>query len=65
MPAAQENARYMFNLPGMLIVHGYLPPVKPDKYVHTTITLELCLDTMASMKYSGCTGTGPSGHCLG
>jgi hypothetical protein len=39
----------MFNLPGMLISHGYLPPVKPDKYVHTTITLELCLGTMAQI----------------
>ena len=49
MPAAKENARDMFNLPGMFITHGYLPPVKPDKYVHTTITLELCLDTMAQI----------------
>ena len=39
----------MFNMPGMFITHGYLPPVKPDKYVHTTITLELCLGTMAQI----------------
>ncbi|MGA2248159.1 MAG: hypothetical protein ABSH48_24505 [Verrucomicrobiota bacterium] len=45
----QENARDTFNLPGMLITHGYLPPVKPDKYVHTTMTLELCLGTMAEL----------------
>jgi hypothetical protein len=49
LPGAKENARAMFHLPGMLIVHGYLPPVKPDKYVHTTITLELCLGTMAQI----------------
>ncbi|MGA7343722.1 MAG: twin-arginine translocation signal domain-containing protein [Terracidiphilus sp.] len=49
MPGAQENARDLFNLPGMLISHGYLPPVKPDKYVHTTITLEFCLGTMAQI----------------
>ena len=49
MKAAQDNARDMFEMPGMLIVHGYLPPVKPDKYVHTTITLEFCLGTMAQI----------------
>ena len=47
--AAKENARDEFDLPGMFITHGYLPPVKPDKYVHTTITLELCLGTMAQI----------------
>jgi hypothetical protein len=47
MQAAKDNARDMFGMPGMYITHGYLPPVKPDKYVHTTITLELCLETMA------------------
>ncbi|MGC1460795.1 MAG: twin-arginine translocation signal domain-containing protein [Terracidiphilus sp.] len=49
MPGAKDNARTMCDLPGMLITHGYLPPVKPDKYVHTTITLELCLGTMAQI----------------
>ncbi len=49
MPGAKENAEHMFGLPGMLISHGYLPPVKPDKYVHTTITLEFCLGTMAQI----------------
>jgi hypothetical protein len=48
-PGGQENARDMFNMPGMLITHGYLPPIKPDKYVHTTATLELCLGTMAEI----------------
>ena len=49
MDAAKENARHICDLPGMMITHGYLPPVKPDKYVHTTITLEFCLDTMAQL----------------
>jgi hypothetical protein len=49
LPGGRQNARDMFHLPGMLISHGYLPPVKPDKYVHTTITLELCLGTMAQI----------------
>jgi hypothetical protein len=39
----------MCHMPGMLIAHGYLPPVKPDRYVHTTITLEFCLGTMAGL----------------
>ncbi|HWY29894.1 MAG TPA: hypothetical protein VNX46_04020 [Candidatus Acidoferrum sp.] len=47
--AAEANARDEFNMPGMFITHGYLPPVKPDKYVHTTITLEFCLGTMAQI----------------
>ncbi len=49
MPAAKLNAKELYNAPGMCIVHGYLPPVKPDKYVHTTITLEFCLDTMGQV----------------
>jgi hypothetical protein len=49
MPGAKENARDEFNMPGMLITHGYLPPVKPDRYIHTTITLEFCLGTMAQI----------------
>jgi len=49
LPGAKQNARDRFNMPGMLITHGYLPPVKPDKYVHTTVALELCLGTMAEI----------------
>jgi hypothetical protein len=47
LPGAKHNAQAMFGLPGMALFHGYQPPVKPDRIVHTTITLELCLDTMA------------------
>jgi hypothetical protein len=49
MPAARLNAQELYHAPGMCIVHGYLPPVKPDKYVHTTITLEFCLGTMGQL----------------
>ncbi len=49
LPGAKQNARDRFNMPGMLLTHGYLPPIKPDKYVHTTIALELCLGTMGEM----------------
>jgi hypothetical protein len=47
LPGAKHNAQAMFGMPGMALFHGYQPPVKPDRIVHTTITLELCLDTMA------------------
>ena len=49
MPAGERNAREMCSAQGMLISHGYLPPVKADKYVHTTVTLEFCLGTMAQL----------------
>lgn len=47
LPGARDNAKSMFGMPGMCLVHGYQPPIKPYKYVHTTLTLELCFDTMA------------------
>jgi hypothetical protein len=49
MPGGEENAQALGNFPGMLLTHGYLPPIKPDKYVHTTIALEFCLGTMAEL----------------
>ena len=49
VPGGQQNARDRFHMPGMLLTHGYLPPVKPDEYVHTCIALELCLGTMAEL----------------
>ena len=49
MEAGKQNARDVYGLPGMCVVHGYLPPIKADIYVHTTITLELCLGTMAQI----------------
>ena len=49
MEGAKSNARDMFGMPGMAILHGYQPPIKPDKIVHTTLTLEFCLETMAQI----------------
>jgi hypothetical protein len=49
MSAAKQNAHDMFNMPGMYIAHGYMPPIKPDRYFHITITLELCMGTMAQL----------------
>lgn len=49
MPGAKENATNMFGMPGMYLTHGYLHPIKPDKYIHTSIGLELCLGTMAQI----------------
>jgi len=49
MPGGKQNAADMFNMPGMFVTHGYLPPVKADIYVHTTMTLEFCLGTMAEI----------------
>jgi hypothetical protein len=49
MPGGKDNAKNLFGMPGMAILHGYQPPVKPDKIVHTTLTLEFCLETMAQI----------------
>jgi hypothetical protein len=49
MEGGKDNARNLFGMPGMAILHGYQPPVKPDKIVHTTLTLEFCLETMAQI----------------
>ena len=47
--AAERNAREMFDLPGMCLTHGYQPPTKADKVLHTAIALELCLGTMGQL----------------
>jgi hypothetical protein len=48
--AARANAREVYGVPeGMALIHGYLPPVKPDRYVHTSVALEYCIDTMPQM----------------
>jgi hypothetical protein len=49
LEGAKNNARDLFGMPGMAILHGYQPPVKPDQIVHTTLTLEFCLETMAQV----------------
>ena len=49
LPAARDNARETYGMPGMALVHGYLPPVLADTYVHTNLALEYCLDTPAQV----------------
>lgn len=49
MKASEANARDVFGMPGMALLHGFLPPVKADKYVHTNVALELAVDTVAQM----------------
>jgi hypothetical protein len=49
LPACQANAQEVFHLPGALIQHGYLPPVKPERYIHTTSVWEFCMEIPAQM----------------
>lgn len=49
LPAARENARAVFDLPGWYIGHGYLPPVKSDKYYHTHTPLEFSMEISAQV----------------
>jgi hypothetical protein len=49
LPAGRANVREVFDMPGGCLLHGYLPPIKPDRYVHTNSQLELCLDTGAQI----------------
>lgn len=49
LPGGRQNARDMYGLPGICLTHGYQPPTKPDRYVHSAIALELCLGTMAQL----------------
>jgi len=49
LPACKKNAREVFNLPGALIQHGYLPPIKPDEYAHTISTWEFCMEIPAQV----------------
>lgn len=48
-PASRDNARQAFGMPGMAMVHGYLAPIKADRYLHTNEAMELCLDTLAQV----------------
>jgi hypothetical protein len=48
--AAHANAKETYGVSaGMALVHGYLPPIKADKYIHTNVPLEYCIETMAQM----------------
>jgi hypothetical protein len=50
--ASRDNAREMFGMPGMALLHGFIPPIKADKYVHNIVTLELCVDTLGQIMRS-------------
>jgi len=48
-PAFQRNARETFGLPGAAVLHGYQPPVKPDRYCHTHSVWEFCMEIPAQV----------------
>ena len=48
-PACRENAREMFGLPGATMQHGYLPPIKPDKYSHSSSVWEFSMELPAQV----------------
>ncbi len=48
------NARQTFNLPGMFLAYGYLPPIKADDiYPHTINTWEFCMEIPAQVMKIG------------
>jgi hypothetical protein len=47
LDAARKNAREVYDMPGMCLIHGYIPPIKPDEYPHTTAAFELAMCTPA------------------
>ena len=49
LPAARANAREVFNLPGWFIGHGYLPPIKADRYAHSHSILEFAMEIPAQV----------------
>lgn len=49
LPACKSNADQVFGLPGGLLQHGYLPPIKPDKYAHCTSIWEFCMEIPAQV----------------
>jgi len=42
--ALKQKAKDIFNLPGMTIAHGYLPPVLPDPWYIENQTLDFCME---------------------
>lgn len=49
LDACRKNAREVFGLPGMMLAHGYLPPVKATDYVHSITSLEFCMEIPAQV----------------
>jgi hypothetical protein len=48
-PASQQNARECLCTPGAAMLHGYLPPIKPDRYYHCYTVWEFCLEIPAQV----------------
>lgn len=46
---ARKNAHEVFDLPGLYVGHGYLPPIKPDEYPHSHVVYELSMDMPAQL----------------
>ncbi len=49
LEACKKNAREVFNLPGGILQHGYLPPIKADTYAHSTSVWEFCMEINAQV----------------
>jgi hypothetical protein len=49
LPAARQNARTVFGVPGAAITIGYLPPVKADIYVNTSGNWTFCTELPAQV----------------
>jgi len=47
--ASRANAENVFGKLGIAFLHGYLPPVKADRYVHTNAVLELSFSTLGQV----------------
>ncbi len=46
---ARKNAQEVFDLPGLYVGHGYLPPIKTDTYPHSHLIYELSMDMPAQL----------------
>jgi hypothetical protein len=49
LPAARKNAAQVYGASGMMLARGCLPPVRPDRYVHTDCAREFCVETAAQV----------------
>ena len=45
LDASRKNAREVFGLPGMYMGAGYIPPIKPDEYPNSCVSLGLAMCT--------------------
>lgn len=49
LSACMKNAREVFGLPGAALLLGYLPPIIPDEYAHSSGTWEFCMEIPAEV----------------